>query len=605
MVKYWLYILLGFILLNVRAMAYDQPQSGYEDPDTAHVVYKIESSNLPLLRVETEPNWKNPNLIKLSDLIVGSDLWFRIPISFSEWKNPAFFIKGFFRNMEIYLNTEKIFDTKDMLRHRGSPAAYVIPLTSIYRGQYLYLKIHIITLYPLGEIQELKFGSANKLLELKEERDFEVYREAMISSIIGGIIFFIGVFSLFVFAVRYSLRLYNFLLFGLICLCAGFDYLTHPVELGDLLYLRYEWIELANIVALFILLPVFIGFIEMLFGSGWKKLLRRLWQISALYALVFLSVLFIDLKSIAYFPTINYTFAGIIVLILLIIFISGYYNKKSSRPVIYALVIFMVCSLNDLLQESFNLPFKFSLYGWGVLVLVFALAHQLLLYYVDVQDKYKLAKEEVMVKTLELANLQEENLRSQYEALKSQVNPHFLFNTFSTLISVIEEDQILAVQFVQEISNVYRYVLSSRDKQLICLFSELEFVKSYSFLLKKRFHQGFDCSINISETFYTYYVAPLSVQMLIENVIKHNILSSKKPLNAEIYIEESENYLVVKNNLQRKNTIADSTKLGLKNIINRYEYFTNRKVIVEENESYFIVKIPLLNQEEANEICNN
>ena len=166
----------------------------------------------------------------------------------------------------------------------------------------------------------------------------------------------------------------------------------------------------------------------------------------------------------------------------------------------------------------------------------------------------------------------------------------------NTLMNLVVADQQLAVSFLKKLSKVYRYVLESRDEQLIPLDRELDFIRSYVFLQEERFKGNFEVDIQIPDSYLHHKIIPLSLQILFENAIKHNIISRKKPLRIEVFIEEEK--LVVRNNLQRKEQVMHSTKVGLENIKTRYNYFTNKAVEVLENEEYFIVKIPIIKVED-------
>ena len=183
-------------------------------------------------------------------------------------------------------------------------------------------------------------------------------------------------------------------------------------------------------------------------------------------------------------------------------------------------------------------------------------------------------------------------IRSELEGLRNQVNPHFLFNSMNTLMNLVMEDQQLAVSFLKKLSKVYRYVLESRDEQLIPLSRELDFIESYVFLQQERFRGNLQVDINIAPAFLAHQIVPLSLQILFENAIKHNIISKKSPLHIHVFLEEDR--LVVQNNLQRKEQVMDSTKVGLENIRTRYQYFTDKKLEVMEANGLFIVKIPVI-----------
>lgn len=192
----------------------------------------------------------------------------------------------------------------------------------------------------------------------------------------------------------------------------------------------------------------------------------------------------------------------------------------------------------------------------------------------------------------EKEQLERENIKSQLEGLKNQVNPHFLFNSLNTLIYMIPEDPDLAVRFVQQLSKVYRYILEIRDEKLIPLANELKFLDSYIFLLKERFGANLIVQVDVPQVYLNHKVIPLSLQLLLENAIKHNIISSLKPLVIEVFVEKDK--LIVRNNLQKKNQVMNSTKAGLQNIKNRYSFFSDKNVEVLSTSEYFIVMLPLM-----------
>ncbi len=189
------------------------------------------------------------------------------------------------------------------------------------------------------------------------------------------------------------------------------------------------------------------------------------------------------------------------------------------------------------------------------------------------------------------AGLEKESALSQYESLKNQVNPHFLFNSLNALTHLVYEDQDKAAKFIKQLSEVYRYVLDSRDKEVVSLEEELKFLEAYLFLQQIRFGDKLRVNVNLNGA--TSSVAPLALQMLIENAIKHNVISEEEPLYIRLYTERS--FLVVENDLHKKNILPDSSAgLGLQNIKRRYEFLSKEKVVVDEGNGKFVVKLPML-----------
>ena len=189
------------------------------------------------------------------------------------------------------------------------------------------------------------------------------------------------------------------------------------------------------------------------------------------------------------------------------------------------------------------------------------------------------------------ATLRRESVMSQFATLKSQINPHFLFNSFNTLITIIEENPKIAVEYVEHLSDFYRSILVYREKDLISLSEELEMVRNFDFLLKKRYENNFHLNDRLNGQ--TGRVMPLALQMLVENAVKHNIISSAKPLTIDIFTENNE-YVVVRNNNQRKIKPEPGTHFGLQSLVNRYALMGAPPVIVEETPEFFTVKVPIL-----------
>ncbi len=196
--------------------------------------------------------------------------------------------------------------------------------------------------------------------------------------------------------------------------------------------------------------------------------------------------------------------------------------------------------------------------------------------------------------TIEIEQVKSQQLRSELNVLKSQISPHFLFNSLNTLVTLIHENPKHAAKFTEKLSQVYRYILQHKDKEIIQLKTELESIKAYNYLLNMRFESSLTISISIDEaTILEKYVAPLTIQMLIENAVKHNVVSASKPLLVEIYTENGKS-LIVRNNLQRKIIGVQSMKTGLENIRQRYKLLSDRRVDIIETRTHYTVALPLI-----------
>lgn len=186
---------------------------------------------------------------------------------------------------------------------------------------------------------------------------------------------------------------------------------------------------------------------------------------------------------------------------------------------------------------------------------------------------------------------------AKFESLKNQIDPHFLFNSLNVLSSLIEENPDNAQRFTTSLSKIYRYVLEQKDKELVSVEDELSFAKTYMNLLKMRFENSLFYELPAENINPDAKVVPLSLQLLLENTVKHNVVSEQKPLHIRIFTDGD--YLAIQNDFQKKEVLQDRQGVGLQNIVNRYGIVTNRKVLIEQNEKTFTVKIPILTKQIA------
>lgn len=204
-------------------------------------------------------------------------------------------------------------------------------------------------------------------------------------------------------------------------------------------------------------------------------------------------------------------------------------------------------------------------------------------------DKYKQAQ-------VEAEHLKIQSMEARFDALRNQINPHFLFNSLNVLSTLVYKDPDTSARFIEQLSNVYRYLLFNQDQKLIPLSEELEFLNSYIFLLKIRFQENLHVDIRIQDQYKDRYIAPSTLQLLIENAIKHNIVSKREPLTIRIFSENGQTpaRLVIQNNLQPKESREPSARLGLKNIQSRYDFLAGKEAVQISKDDHFTVKIPLL-----------
>jgi len=198
---------------------------------------------------------------------------------------------------------------------------------------------------------------------------------------------------------------------------------------------------------------------------------------------------------------------------------------------------------------------------------------------------------------LEAEKYQKESIKSQLEALKNHLDPHFLFNNLNILSSLIDKDKDLSQAYLEKFAEIYRVILQSNVTEVIPLSKEMDFINAYIYLIKIRFEENIEISSQLDSTAKSKMLPPLTLQMLVENAIKHNIITESKPLKIEIYSDNGQ-YLVVKNNLNPKPTTQNDSGSGLENIENRYAYFTNEKIKLKNDGDYFTVEVPLIEMDE-------
>jgi len=233
-------------------------------------------------------------------------------------------------------------------------------------------------------------------------------------------------------------------------------------------------------------------------------------------------------------------------------------------------------------QQNSN-PYKLNIIYASLINLFFHLINAILFFFREYRQQWAEAEELRRIST-----------QAQIQLVKSQINPHFLFNNLNVLSGMVIKDNPEANHFIEEFSKVYRYILNNQEKELVELRSELEFIQPYIFLLQKRFGEALTVAINIPDKYQSYHVVPAALQMLIENAIKHNIVSRNKPLHIDIHANGNQT-LIVSNNLQLRKTGELSTRIGLQNIRKRYELISGRTIVVSESEKSFEVTLPLLN----------
>ena len=234
--------------------------------------------------------------------------------------------------------------------------------------------------------------------------------------------------------------------------------------------------------------------------------------------------------------------------------------------------------------ESWNLEMMRQ-FIWLIATLLVSIWIYRIIYSIHKKQESKVKEQKIIAGTAS----------AKFETLKNQIDPHFLFNSLNVLSSLIEENPENAQRFTTSLSKVYRYVLEQKDKDLVSIEEELAFAKTYMNLLQMRFENSLTYEVIIDTIQPEAKVVPLSLQLLLENAVKHNVISEQKPLHIKIYIDND--VLVIQNNYQKKSVLQDGQGVGIQNIISRYDIITDRKVTIEQNENTYTVKLPILTKQ--------
>ena len=326
---------------------------------------------------------------------------------------------------------------------------------------------------------------------------------------------------------------------------------------------------------------------------NWKHIVFDILFLSFVSMIIFRSNLWVSLKANRYAKWDKQPLKRLVLQILL-----------STLVTFLILLIFMPINMGItyiLNPEIFNGPshtiFDDAVGSIGLLLLIlFLLFQTIFLGYYFYRN---------WVKSLTVSDrLKKENIHSQLHALQNQANPHFLFNSLNTLTSLIEEDKDTAIEFVDRLSSFYRYLLQMQDNHLSPLKDELNFINAYIFMQSKRFGKNLTIDLNLDDSVKNKYIPTFILQILLENAIKHNIVSKDKPLHIKLY-SPGNNTLIVENNIQPKLTKVESAGVGLQNIQNRYDILSKENIEIFNNGKVFKVLVPLFEERYSYESTDN
>lgn len=537
-----------------------------------------------LKAIKDTANWLSFDKAKEADLKRGNGYILKYSFDAGRWKNPALLFSGRIdKNLAIYKDTVMIFSAENNVSSPQHIANKIIDIqsnakTNIYFAAY-YRKVFdqpIVNIHRVGEKSALLDGIGLSKMQ----------NNKFITSVLLGAVFItlglLAFLAVFVYNRHSHNRLIFFALFalsiGFLNTMNGFQFFFNvkPTYYNLLLYFFEAIIPFS-----------FVGFIKHSFPIKNRKLISFVFYLNLVYCLImpFLMLQFWE-------NTFYWIILGVTSLLLFFIFLKEklYKQNEFRYPLLGLGALFIVLFINIL--HILNGSFFYIDINFGVLAFIVGLS----IFTVMSLNRQNLEAQETNIKLQQAENnllqLENKNIQSQFEVLKAQINPHFLFNSLNTLASLINFDKEKSVRYVEEFSALYRRLLDKSDETLLFLRDEMQFLDSYIYLQKIRFGENLQFNIDIKESDLGKGVPPLSVQMLVENALKHNEVSEDFPLEITIYT--SENYLVVSNPLQLKTLNHVREGIGIENLKQRYATLTTLEVITDVSDRFFTIKIPLI-----------
>jgi two-component system, LytTR family, sensor kinase len=531
---------------------------------------------------DSDKNWKND--ISLNELKNNNVMVARVIIEgYQNIQKPAIFFSGKFSQFAIYQDTTKIFTLNDS----SNPEQYFVskelplnpelPMVIYFVGGYR-------NIWDLPELEYLRIGERNAVVDGIIPFPSETAKwvlDLVLAFVIlsGGIIFTLGACS---FSGRNRKMLVYLALF------------SFSSGTSSLLYQFRFFIDLPPFSFTVLLLIIstlspwaFIGFLKHAVQTSFRLFLKIAYWLSLGWCIFF------PLLS-QYIPVLSLYWGGLgfnMFLTTGILVKERIYKIKNFHPPLIGFLLLIILLIIDCLYSFSLIPFP-GHSDWGILALILGLAVFITRDVASSKKQVIAYEKEISRSKIKMLALENKNIQSQYQALKNQINPHFLFNSLNTLASLIRINTDKAATFVQEFSNLYRNILDLNDKSLISIGKELKLLESYIYLQKMRKGRYLMFDFAIKDEDQEQLVPPLSLQLLIENAIKHNEISEENPML--IQINSDGRFIEVRNKLNPKYKTTHREGIGLKNLLSRYEHFSIDKPVFKKTDKEFIAKIPII-----------
>ncbi|MBN2819875.1 MAG: histidine kinase [Bacteroidales bacterium] len=579
---------LVFINLNTSSIAQSLFDSLFNVAE--HKILFIENNSNPLSYISDTAGWNKTRIIRLADIKGKNEILFKQQYSNSCFVNPVLLLIGYTSGFEIYRDSLLIYSAKNSDTKNSATLyydAHFVKLETPIDSATFILRIPFTNYLDATGFSAILIGEAHNLAKHAVKQTRKSLRKGLVSDVMGLFLILTALFAMAAFVIRFRKHEYLLLWYFVFAISQGYIFLLE--NLHQLLNIRplffmNSMIIVENLVPIGIL-----GIVACISGYTKNTLIRIMIAVHIVYAATstlmfqyqFFNILFWILVVID------------IVLFVYVLIVSGLYRNKDFRIPVLALCVLFLLVIIDVFAvfDVFYIADDLSSYGMLLLAIAFAQYIERVLY----KSRQKNIQYEVEIQQSKnkLLLLENQQVVAQYEVLKNQVNPHFLFNSLNTLSSLIRNNDKKSLTFIEEFSVIYRYVLDAKNKTLVELNNEIDFVNSYLYLQKLRYGDNLKLQIDTDMVLSNYCVVPLSVQILIENAIKHNEISEQMPLTITMHIDEDT--IVVKNPLNKLNYQPESNSMGLKSLKDRYKLITEKECSFTEIDNTFVAKIPVLN----------
>ncbi len=591
MKKILLFVLVLMLAFTLKGNESSNDRNEYNIHDVEFYIGHIHKNafDIPEFTNLSEHDWVKIDFLRKHGILDEGKYWIRVKLQNNIDPKNYVFINSVKNNLAVYYG-EKIFpknaieENLNKLIAPGNFEGKVFPIGYkngiISTLDYIYFSFDMTKDTAIFKFFPIVIGGKSSITNFIRERELSKKRTNFGFIFIGSFLIVASIVSLIIFFVTIKKLNIVLLLFSLLMGTAGiFYWLLSPLSL---IFSDFTHTRMLTLLVNYHLIWFFFG---LLISSFLKRRILLLMPIIMFTSLIF------------FFIPMNFMFYTkfFILAILLIFHLAILYFLKKDEDILYrSKSLFFIASLVNLFYIIFSVFVRtpsIELYlapiGVGMLFWVFAFGNLLLKQYNTTINELHSQK----IKNLELT---ETNLQSQLSILKKQLDPHFLFNSLGTLVALVETDQDTAVNYIQEFSQVYRYILDTQDLDFVTLGSELKFCNAYTYLIKMRFSDSIEMNYEIKPEYESFFVPPLSIQMLIENAIKHNIATPERKLIINFKVDK--NQLVVSNNMQVKKQATITSKMGLKNLNQRLYLLKKLNIVVSETDNQFIVKLPLIRE---------